>query len=224
MSEELSKSKVIEVLNWAYDVVNKKSADTLVTSSSGTLAREYLAEAKGNVEEAIDITINRHTTKTAINGAVAGLFGGATILVSLPAEISSLILNQLRMIQTIALLRGYDVADENVKKLCILCLAGSKLSDILFKNFAIKQGVVITTKIVQYFATETITEVMARWLVLNFTSKSSRILTKIIPGVSSVCGALFDGVMIYSVGKTAKMAFPQNREALYYLNNNLLTN
>lgn len=224
MAEEITTGKIVEVLNWAYNLVNEKSADTIFTSSSRTLAKEYLAEAKGNVEEAINSSIKWHTVKAASGGAIAGLGGFGTMLVLLPADISSIIINQLRMIQTIALLRGYDTSDDNVKKLSFLCLAGSKMSEILLKNFAIQQGVAITTKIVQYLATETITEVMARWLVLNFTSKSTRILTKILPGISSVCGAAFDGTMVYTVGNTAKMAFPQNREALYYLNNNLLTN
>ena len=93
-----------------------------------------MTEAKGNVEEAINSSIKWHTIKAASGGAIAGLGGFGTALILVPADISSIIINQLRMIQTIALLRGYDTSDDNVKKLSFLCLAGSKMSEKKFCN------------------------------------------------------------------------------------------
>lgn len=61
-------------------------------------------------------------SKNSLNGFVSSFGGFITMPVTLPANITSVIYVQMRMIAAIALIRGYDLRDNEVQTFVYSCL------------------------------------------------------------------------------------------------------
>ena len=111
MKLELPKSKLkmpnideksmLKVLDWTYE-----------TTINGIPA-DYLKH--DDIETAISKMITYQTSKARISGFVTGFGGILTMPVTIPANITSVILVQMRMIATIAYMRGYDLKSDQVQ-------------------------------------------------------------------------------------------------------------
>ena len=122
MAEKLSEGKIMQALNWAYD----KALDGTIpgTDSSYEMAENYLKGEENLVAKANSL-IRWQNTKSATTGFVSGLGGIITMPVAIPASIAAVIYVQIRMINAIAIMGGYDVKDDRVKALVYSCLAGN---------------------------------------------------------------------------------------------------
>ena len=100
-SEQSSQEIMMSTLNWAYEqtlngVPGQKTVDELVN--------DYLS--KYDKETAIDKLIQVQMIKAATSGFVTGFGGLLTMPVTIPANIASVLLVQMRMIAAIAKIRG----------------------------------------------------------------------------------------------------------------------
>ena len=113
MENNITESKMMEVLDWSYDkAINGLPGMETVDE----LANKYLTKYN-SVDEAIDKFIKFQQAKCATSGFLTGLGGILTLPVAIPANITSVIYVQVRMIATIAKMRGYDLKDDQVKTL-----------------------------------------------------------------------------------------------------------
>lgn len=85
------------------------------------LANNYL-EKNDNVYSAASSFINYQIAKCTTSGFVTGLGGLITLPVTIPANISSVIYVQMRMIACIAYMGGYDINSDQVQTLVYACL------------------------------------------------------------------------------------------------------
>ena len=102
------------------------------------LAEDYLGQSCSR-EKAIDNLIGYQTVLCGTNGFIAGLGGLLVLPVAIPANITSVIYVQLRMIAAIAYINGYDIYSDQVRTIAYACLTGSSATNIL-KNVGIKIG------------------------------------------------------------------------------------
>lgn len=103
------------------------------------MAADYLKH--DDVETAISKLITYQTSKAGISGFITG-FGGVLVMpLTIPANITSVILVQMRMIATIAYMRGYDLKSDQVQTFVYASLTGTSVADI-----AKKAGIVIANK------------------------------------------------------------------------------
>lgn len=107
---EVSQEKMLQTLDWAYD---KTLTGLPGQKDIYKLVEDYLK--RYDVETAIDKLISYQTTKAATSGFVTGFGGILTLPVTVPANVSTVILFQMRMIAAIALLRGYDLNSDQVQ-------------------------------------------------------------------------------------------------------------
>ena len=108
------------ILDWAYKMA--ANADLPGLDSAEELAREYLAKS-GTLEERADRLVKDYQVKTGLLGAATGAGG----LMTLPINLVSSTLLQMRMAAAIALMGGWRLEDEKVKKALMLCALGSKV-------------------------------------------------------------------------------------------------
>lgn len=139
MSEERNPAVIMKALDWAYD---KAINGAGIVGSASALAGDY-QKVHNDPEKAINSLINWQTTKCATSGFVTGLGGLLTMPVAIPANISSVLFMQLRMVAAIAMIRGYDPKSDQVQSLAYVCLTGSAASDIL-KTVGIRIGQRVT--------------------------------------------------------------------------------
>lgn len=201
----LTESKMIKVLDWSYD----KAINGLPTMESAEeLAKSYLSKSK-SVDEAIDKFISWQQAKCATSGFITGLGGIVTLPVAVPANISSVLYIQTRMIATIAYMRGYNLHDDQVRTLVYVSLTGQSAADIL-KQTGIKIGMNMTKAFIKKIPSYTLRQInknVGFRLVTKFGQKGVINLGKCVPLVGGVIGGTVDAVGTRTIGKTAKKVF-----------------
>jgi len=84
-------------------------------------------------EGAVKKIIRSHVVKGGIGGFVTGVGGFVTMPVALPANVVEFYVGATRMVASIAVLRGYDVDDPQVRTAVLLTLVGSEADEVLKK-------------------------------------------------------------------------------------------
>jgi hypothetical protein len=205
MSEERNPAVIKKALDWAYE---KAINGAGIVDSASVLAVDY-QKTHSDPEKAIDSLINWQTTKCATSGFITGMGGLLTLPVAIPANISSVLFMQLRMVAAIAMIRGYDPKSDQVQSLAYVCLTGSAASDIL-KSVGIRIGHKVMEGVIKRVSCQTITQINQKVgfrLMTKFGSKGVINLGKAVPLVGGVVGGAVDAASTKIIGKTAKNTF-----------------
>ena len=176
--------------------------------SSEELARNYMSRGADKVEICNSL-IKWQIAKAGTSGFLTGLGGIITMPVTIPANISSVMYVQIRMIAAIAYIGGYDLRDDRVKTLIYLCLAGSAAKNIL-KDMGIVIGRRITIEIIKNISEKTISAINQKvgfTLLSKFGQKGAINLGKAVPLIGGVIGGTFDSVTTVAIGNIAKKTF-----------------
>lgn len=203
--EVISQKKMMNALDWAYEsaingLPKMKSAEEL--------ADDYL-DKSNTLESAIDKLIKWQVGKCTTSGFITGLGGVITLPVAIPANISSVIYIQIKMVAAIAYMNGYDIRNDKVKSLVYMCLCGNAAKDIA-KQVGIKLGTKITEKMIKQIPGKVLTIINQKVgfrLITKFGQKGIVNLGKMIPVVGGVIGGGVDGASTATIGKVAKSTF-----------------
>lgn len=147
--------------------------------------------------------------KCTTSGFVTGLGGLITMPVAIPANISSVIYVQMRMIAAIAHIGGNDITDDSVKSMVYICLTGNAAVEIA-KDFGIKLGTKLTQSAIKKISGEAlkkISQAVGFRLVTKFGQKGIVNLGKAIPLVGGVIGGGVDLASTKTIGKISKQVF-----------------
>lgn len=180
-----------------------------VFPSAADLAREYLGKNQNNAERAAEDLINWQMTKAATSGFITNLGGAATLPIAMPANITSVLYIQLRMIAAIAFMGGHDVHEDKVRTLVYTSLLGAAAADVL-KEAGIKIGERVTRaaimKITSVVAKKMASSVVARLLArLGFSSASN--FAKLVPVAGGVVAAAMDATATRAIGAVSVKLF-----------------
>ena len=110
-----------------------------VSPSVEEMANDYLKKYKTK-EEACKAMIRNQITKCTTSGFITGFGGFITIPVTLPANITSVIYVQMRMIACTSYMAGFDLDSDQTQTLVYACLAGVAVNNVM-KQASIKFGV-----------------------------------------------------------------------------------
>ena len=103
------------------------------------LANDYLSKHKTK-EEACKAMIKNQIAKCTTSGFITGFGGLVTLPVSIPANVSSVIYVQMRMIACIAYMSGYELDCDQTQTFIYACLAGVSVNQLV-KSVGIKFGI-----------------------------------------------------------------------------------
>ena len=131
----------------------------------------------------------------------------------MPANITSVLFIQVRMIAAIAIMGGHDVNDDRVKTLVYACLAGNAAKEVL-RQVGIQIGEKLTISAIKRITRETLVAInraVGFRLLTKFGEKGAINLGKAVPVVGGVVGATFEAVSTNTVGNVAKNTFIDSR-------------
>lgn len=157
------------------------------------LADDYLSKSS-RVELAAKNFITFQIAKCTTSGFLAGLGGLITLPVAIPANISSVLYVQMRMIACLAYMGGYDTNSDQVQTLVYVCLAGIGIDQIL-KNVGIQFGSKFMMSMVKKIPGTVLTKINQKVgfrFLTKFGSKGLINIGKAIPLVGGVIGGGFD--------------------------------
>ena len=127
MAKELTMSKIEQTLRWAY----KQALSSHGPIDGALELAERYQDRHGSPSRDAHALIRWQTIKAAGLGFITGLPGLPAMPVTLPANLTSVLFIQIRMMAAIAHLGGYDLDDDRVRTLCLACLCGHAARTIL---------------------------------------------------------------------------------------------
>lgn len=203
---KVDEGMIHKALAWSYD----KALDPGVpgVDSAYDLAKDY-SRTDAPLGHRIDSLIRWQNTKAATSGFITGLGGILTLPVAIPANISSVLFVQVRMITAIAIMCGLDPRQDQVKTLVFVCLCGSEAKEIL-KHVGIQIGKKLTEQVIRRISFEVIKQInkaVGFRLVTKFGQTGLINLGKSIPILGGVIGGLFDLFSTEAIGRIAKETF-----------------
>ena len=206
----MKENKCLQVLDWAYDTA--LNGIPMVSEPLNDFVQDYV-DKYGRTEKAINKMVAAQKLKCATTGFLTGLGGLITLPVTLPADLTSSLYMEIRMIASIAILRGYNVHSDEVKSLVYLCLAGNAVGDII-KNIGIKTAQTYTVKkLLPLLTKEVIKKVNTTVGFKLLTKSGSKGLinaAKWIPVVGGFVGGGWNYAEVNIYAKVAKKMFNEN--------------
>ncbi|MDD7151333.1 MAG: EcsC family protein [Clostridium sp.] len=202
----ITEEQMQEILSTLYI----KSVDGIpkVSLPVDDLVEDYLSKNE-NVEQAVKSLINNSTVKCGTSGFLTSFGGFATMIATLPANITSVMYVQLRMCCAIAKMGGYDIHSDQVQTLIYACLTGSAATEILKSSgikFANKFGVAMVDKIPGKALTAINRKVGFRFMT-KFGETGIINLGKVVPVVGGFVGGGIDVASTRIIGKNAYNIF-----------------
>ena len=176
----------------------------LVSEPVEELADSYLK--KYSSEKAIEELVSWQIRKCATSGFLTGLGGFITLPVTIPANISSVLYVQMRMIAAIAYIRGYNLKDDEVKTLIYCILAGLSIENLL-KSAGIQFTKKASLSLIQKIPGKILTAINQK-IGFRFITKAGEKgvvnLTKIVPVFGGIIGGGIDWIATKKIAKIAR--------------------
>ncbi len=202
-----------ELAGQILDAVYEKALDGIpkVSRPVDGLVGDYL-DRHVSPDAAAKALIKTQVVKCGTSGFLTGLGGLITLPVMIPANISSVMYVQLRMIAAVAKMGGYDIRSDQVQTMIYLCLTGVAVSDVV-KDVGIKVGektLEAAIKKIPGTALTKINQAVGFRFITKFGEKGVLNLGKMIPVVGGIIGGSFDVATTMIVGKNAIRMFIDN--------------
>ena len=187
----ISQEDVMKILDSCYEKC--LNGIPKISPSVEEMANDYLKKYKTK-EEACKAMIRNQITKCATSGFITGFGGFITMPVTLPANITSVIYVQMRMIACTSYMAGFDLDSDQTQTLVYACLAGVAVNNVM-KQAGIKFGVKFANGLIKKIPGKVLTKINQKVgfrFVTKFGTKGIINLGKLIPGVGAVIGGGLD--------------------------------
>lgn len=222
-SEKITEQQMLTVLDNLY----KKVLDGIpgVSQSVDELAEDYLSKYD-SVEDAADSLVKYQIAKCGTSGFLTGLGGLITLPVAIPANVSSVLYVQLRMIASLAKIGGFDIHSDQVQTVIYACLTGTAVADVL-KQTGIKIGEKVTISAIEKIPGKVLTVINQKVgfrLITKFGQTGVVNLVKLVPVAGGLVGGTVDVLATNVIAANAQSIFikktiPQEEEEETFIEN-----
>ena len=203
--EKITEDALGDVLRYALD---KACIEQGPIDSAFELAKDYEGKHDTIYEDVEDL-IDWQVGKAASAGFLTGFLGPLSAILGIPVNLTVVAFIQLRMVAAIAHMAGYDVKDDRVKTLCLVCLCGKAISDVL-KGVGVLYGQKLLVAAGRRFsgnAVERACAVVASKLLVGAGVKVGSQATKFVPFLGGVVNGAIDGALTRAIGEAARETF-----------------
>lgn len=185
-------SKDVEEL---LDIIYSKSIDGVdkISKPVKDICEEYLNRYNDPKVAAKKLIVS-DITKCVTSGFVNGLGGLPLMVVTVPADITSVLYVQMRMIASVAYLAGFNLNSDATQTFVYACLAGVSVSSVL-KNIGIKFGEKITESAIKKIPGKVLTSINQKVgfrFLTKFGEKGIINFGSAIPVIGGVIGGSVD--------------------------------
>ena len=198
----ITQEDIMKILGACYE----KSVNGIPKVSPGVeeLANDYLKKHKTK-EAACKAMIKSQIAKCTTSGFLTGFGGIITLPVTLPANVTSVLYVQMRMIACIAYMSGYELNSDQTQTFVYACLAGVSVNEII-KQASIEFGVKFAQSMIKKIPGKVLTKINQKVgfrFITKFGEKGIINLGKLVPGVGSVIGGSIDFAETKAISKRA---------------------
>jgi len=189
----LSQEDIMKILDSCYEKC--LHGIPKVSPNVEDMAEEYLQKYKTS-EIACKSMLRNQVIKCTTSGFITGFGGFVTMPVTIPANITSVLYVQMRMIACTAYMAGLDLNSDDTQTFVYACLAGVAVNNVL-KQASLKFGVKFTNGLIKKIPGKTLTAINQKVgfrFITKFGSKGIVNLGKLVPGVGAITGGTLDFV------------------------------
>ncbi|AXK45207.1 EcsC family protein [Brachybacterium saurashtrense] len=184
----------------------------LTYASAAEVARKaQRGRARTRPEKAVRRLIRSHRRGVTAGGFLTGLGGVVTLPVLLPTNVMEFYVQATRMVGAIAVVRGYDLDDQEIRVRVLAALLAEESEQVLggigLGPVAGATGRGVTGRFTGPPTSAVVSAVGGRMLK-RFGLRSARLFGKAIPGLGGVLGALSDRKQLARIAQTARQSFP----------------
>jgi len=205
-STKITQNGMLKTLDWVYEqTINGLPGQKDIHLLAGTYVEKY------GTDEAIYKLVKSQATKSATSGFITGFGGFVTMPLTTPANITSVLLFQMRMISAIAIIRGYDLRDDEVQTFIYASLVGRSVSDIA-KRDGISFGQKVPTRTMKRLPATVLTKInqaVGFRLVNKFETKGLVKFGKMVPIFGGVVGGSCDVASTLTIARLTKKTFTE---------------
>jgi hypothetical protein len=204
---ELNQLSLLKALNWAYDQA-LAGIPGAGFDSAVALAESYRRPGDSPVRSA-DRLIRWQVTKAGTAGFMMGLGGALTLPLTIPLNVASTLILQLRMIAGVAHLGGHDLKSDQVRSMAFACLCGSSAADVL-KGVGVELGRKLTQQTIKRLSVEVLRKInhaVGYRLVTMLGEKGLVNFGRFIPLVGGIVSGGFDASTTLTLGTVARRMF-----------------
>jgi hypothetical protein len=211
-SKMIKQEDVMNLLDSCYEKC--LNGVSMVSPSVEDMANDYLNKYPTK-EEACKAMLNNQIVKCTTSGFVTGFGGFIVMPIAIPANISSVIYVQMRMIACTAYMAGYELNSDQTQTFVYACLAGVALNNAL-KQAGIKVGIKLANGVIKKIPGKVLTKINQKVgfrFITKFGTTGVVNLGKMIPGVGAIVGGGFDLAETKIIAKRAYKWFWQGNFA-----------
>lgn len=211
-SKMIKQEDVMNLLDSCYEKC--LNGVSMVSPRVEDMADDYLNKYPTK-EEACKAMLNNQIVKCTTSGFVTGFGGFIVMPIAIPANISSVIYVQMRMIACTAYMAGYELNSDQTQTFVYACLAGVALNNAL-KQAGIKVGIKLANGVIKKIPGKVLTKINQKVgfrFITKFGTTGVVNLGKMIPGVGAIVGGGFDLAETKIIAKRAYKWFWQGNFA-----------
>lgn len=211
-SKMIKQEDVMNLLDSCYEKC--LNGVSMVSPSVEDMANDYLNKYPTK-EEACKAMLNNQIVKCTTSGFVTGFGRFIVMPIAIPANISSVIYVQMRMIACTAYMAGYELNSDQTQTFVYACLAGVTLNNAL-KQAGIKVGIKLANGVIKKIPGKVLTKINQKVgfrFITKFGTTGVVNLGKMIPGVGAIVGGGFDLAETKIIAKRAYKWFWQGNFA-----------
>lgn len=171
-------------------------------------ANNYL-DKNGDPRSAAKAMLKNQVIKCTTSGFVNGFGGFLTMPITIPANLTSVLYIQMRMVACAAYLGGYDLHDDQVQTFVYACLAGVAVNEI-FKKFGAQFGQKLAVQGIKKIPGRVFTKINQRLgfrFITKFGEKGLINLGKMVPAVGAGINGGFDFIETKAIAARAYKMF-----------------
>jgi hypothetical protein len=189
--------------------------DGVYTLPSAKVSAARALQRKVDADEAVEWLIGTHVAMASAQGFATNVGGVVTSIIATPANITGVVVIQVRLVACIAHLRGYDIDDRRVRTAMLMCLLGDEdlTRQIASGRLPTSPMAVATAPVSDGDLDVKVAERIVADVMANVGGKrlSSFVLRK-VPLIGGGIGAVSDGYGTHVIGQCAKNQLPSRRQ------------
>ncbi len=205
-AKEMDSGKAVTILGELYGLA--VGGIPKVSRPAEALAEDYLSRHPNVSRSARDL-IRHQVAKCGASGFLSGLGGLITLPVALPANLTSVLYVQMRMVAALAYMGGFDLHSDQVQTMVYMCLTGNAASQIA-KSTGIKFGEKAAVSAIEKIPGKTLTAINQKVgfrFLTKFGEKGIVNLGKMVPFVGGAIGGGIDSFSTRIIASNAYRLF-----------------
>ncbi|MEI2732745.1 MAG: EcsC family protein [Dermatophilaceae bacterium] len=161
-------------------------------------------------EAAVNAIVRRHVATGVAGGFVTGLGGLVTMAVAVPANVIEFYLTATRMVAAIAVVRGYNLTQAQIRTAVLLTLVGAEADDVLHKAGLGAGGRItdLATRRLPDSALMIVNKAVGFRLVSQLGRGVLSRFGRAVPVIGGAVGAGLDGYLMTRIAEHARTEFP----------------